>query len=74
MYEIVTQQTPWKGSTCVESDGCTDNNVYLYLDLNPAEVGVKINNGQRMTIPEGCHCPPALKLLMERCWAQKPED
>jgi hypothetical protein len=27
-----------------------------------------------MVLPESCECPPALKELMEKCWAQLPED
>ena len=34
------------------------------------EAAARVRDGERMTIPEGCQCPPALKSLMERCWAQ----
>ena len=42
--------------------------------LNAMEAAGKVNNRCRMTIPEGCHCPSALKSLMERCWAQNPAN
>ena len=43
-------------------------------DLNAAEVSVMVHKSGRMTIPEGCHCPSALKSLMERCWVQNPAN
>jgi len=45
-----------------------------WKDLNPAQAVGKISHGQRMVLPESCECPPALKELMEKCWAQLPED
>jgi len=45
-----------------------------WKDLNVAQAVGKISHGQRMVLPESCECPPALKELMEKCWAQLPED
>jgi len=45
-----------------------------WKDLNPLQAAGKVNNGHRMVVPESCDCPPELKKLMERCWAQLPSD
>jgi len=55
MYEIITQETPWK-------------------DLDPIQAAGAIKEGKRMTIPERYNCPASLMVLIERCWAQHPEE
>jgi len=55
MYEIITQETPWK-------------------DLDPVQTAVTVKEGNRMTIPERYKCPESLMVLIEKCWAQHPEE
>jgi len=38
-------------------------------DLDIIQVSKKVSNGERMSIPKACHCPPSVKTLMEHCWA-----
>lgn len=47
---------------------------HLSIELNTTETVHEMTLGLRMPIPKDCMFPPALKSLMERCWAQKPED
>jgi len=45
-----------------------------WKDLNPLQAAGKVKDGYRMILPESCICPPTLKELMEKCWAQLPAD
>jgi len=45
-----------------------------WKDLNEIQAIQRVEHGHRMVLPENCECPLALKELMEKCWAQLPED
>jgi len=45
-----------------------------WKDLTIVEAVQKVENGERMILPKSCECSLALKNLMERCWAQEPDD
>jgi len=45
-----------------------------WKDLNAVQVVGKVSKGHRMVLPESCECPPVLKDLMGKCWAQLPAD
>jgi len=45
-----------------------------WKDLNVSQAVVKVSNGDRMALSESFECPLTLKMLMEKCWAQLPED
>ena len=82
IYEIITQEQPWKGiydcfhlTFLFNLNIDSPNNMFLiniHIELKIWEAAMKVQDGYRMTIPQHCYCPLALKLLMERCWAQNP--
>jgi len=39
--------------------------------LTMVQASHQVAAGNRMTIPNDCNCPPSLKELIERCWAQE---
>jgi len=45
-----------------------------WKDLNAVQAVGKVSKGHRMVLPERCECPPVLKDLMGKCWAQLPAD